>query len=73
MATKSNVYPFETSQVRPTVAYTDTQRLTRQAEILRAEEAARLFGGLGRAIAGLFRKRPDPAVETATNGHKLAA
>lgn len=73
MATKSNVYLFEADQVRPTLAQTDTQVLMRKAEILRAEEAARIFGGIGTALKRLFRTRPDPTAERRSDDHKIAA
>ena len=72
MSKKSNVYLFDAAQVRPTAGYTETQALMRRAEALRAEEAARIFGGIGRAIKGLFRK-PAPAAVARSDEHKIAA
>ena len=73
MSKKSNVYLFDTAQVRPTAAYTDTQALMRRAEALRAEEAARIFGGIARAIKGLFRKPTPAAADTGSEDRKIAA
>ena len=74
MTEKTNVYSFDLGQASPSVSFTTTQRISREAEILRAEATYTLFRAAGAAIKRLFTRTPKAEIaEPQPTEHKLAA
>jgi len=60
------IYSFDVSRVAPTTSFTDTQRYTRDAEILRAEEIRRLLEAAIASVKRLFTRTAKAKTGTET-------